>query len=323
MTSTGTPPGILGKGINYRSEGDDPEFQNDLGDANQVFLYYCSSDNWAGQATDAVIPGEGDTPSFRLHFRGEAIHNAVLDALEEGVTSDDGTVTMPKFEGDGYALWTGTSGGCHGVAHTADRFAARAKSQGFSPFIVCDANFGASPETLPEGPALEAFLADRAERFLLTDQYANAKRDASCMEALADDPFLCELAGYVLANHVVDAPLFVRMDLGDSNISSGYLDAGFSSAQFAQGVRESLLKAAAGEGVETPPRPVGVYGPACQQHVGLTDNQWFFVASVAVGENDVTFHDAVVAWMGGLDAVAVDTVPPSLSSCEAVTDATE
>ncbi len=317
MTSTATPPGMVGKGIMRRSP------QNTLGDANQVFLYYCSSDNWSGRATDAVIPATEDTPDFRLHFRGDAIHNAALDALEAGVTSDDGTVQMPPFEGDGFALWTGTSGGCHGVAHTADRFAARASTQGFSPFIVCDANYGANPEFLPDGPPLEAFLEERAGRFELTDQFANANRDQSCMEALSDDPFLCDLPGYVLGNHVTQAPLFIRMDLADPSISDSYLAAGFSIEEFAQGVRASLLAASQSQGTETPPRPVAVYGPACQQHVGLTNDDWFLEATVNVNGAEVTFHDAVVAWMGGRDVVAVDTTPPSLSTCSTTTDETD
>jgi hypothetical protein len=318
MTSIATPPGMLGKGIMRRDLGEAP--LNALGDANQVFLYYCSSDNWAGQSSDAVIPASDDSPAFRLHFRGEAIHNAALDALEAGVTSDDGTVMMPRFEGDGYALWTGTSGGCQGVANTADRFATRASSQGFSPGIICDANFGANPDLLPEGPERDAFLADRSRRYDLSSAYSNANRDTSCMAALGDSAYLCEHSGYVLANHITSAPLFVRMDFADPVIGAGYETAGFSAMEIAQGVRASLLSAAAGEGTETPVRPISVYGPACGQHVGLTDTDWFFRATVDVGGDLVTFHDAVVAWLGGRDVVAVDTVPSTLSACAATTD---
>jgi len=321
MTSTATPAGMIGKGIMRRDLGEDP--LNELGDANQVFLYYCSSDNWAGENSDAVIPATDDTPAFRLHFRGEAIYNTALDALEAGVTSDDGTVMMPRFEGDGYALWTGTSGGCQGVANTADRFAARAIAQGFSPHIVCDANFGANPDVLPEGPERDAFLEARLRRYELTSQYSNAKRDESCMAALGDMPYLCEHSGYVLANHVVGAPLFARMDLGDPVIGGGYESAGFSALQFAQGVRASLLQAAAGESTETPPRPISVYGPACRQHVGLMNTDWFFRTTVNVDGDLLTFHDAVVAWLGGRDVVAVDTVPPTLSTCSETTDETD
>ena len=294
--------------------------KNMLGNANQVFMYYCSSDNWAGQSDDVVIPAGDANPDFRLHFRGETIQNAVIDALIAGVTSDDGTATMPRFEGEGFALWTGTSGGCQGVANTADRFAVRAADQGLSPYIVCDANFGPSPDDLPAGEALNAFVADRANRFEISSTYAMPLRDQSCMAQLADDPTLCELSGYVLANHVVGAPLFVRMDLGDQSIGESYFSAGFSLEEYARGVRTALLSAAAGEGVEAAPRPISVYGPACGQHVGLTNDDWFLEASITVDDVEVTFHDALVAWTQGRDVVAVDTAPPSLSTCRTTTD---
>ena len=236
------------------------------------------------------------------------------------MTTDDGTTMMPRFEGDGYALWTGTSGGCLGVAHTADRFAVRAAARGFRPYSVCDANFGPTAAELPAGEALDAFTENNETRYEISDAYASMLMDESCVEQNADNPSLCIQAGYVLANHVVGAPLFVRMDFGDEAIGESYLVAGFSRREFGQGVRRALLRAAAGEGIETPPRPIGVYGPACGQHVGLTNDDWFFGSTINVDGEELSFHDAVVAWMEGRDVVAVDTAPPSLSMCSAVTD---
>lgn len=317
MTSTATPAGMKGKGIMRRGP------QNELGDANQVFLYYCSSDNWAGTSRDAVVGPQGETDAFRLHFMGDAIIEAALGALEDGVSSDDGTQTLPALGGNGRALWTGTSGGCQGVANTADRFAARVGGLGLSPWIVCDANFGPVVEDLPPGAALDALIAQRQLRYSLSTAHANPSRDDSCEAAHGDDPWVCEWSGYVLGNHITAAPLFVRMSLGDNTISDGYLDVGFDLADFASGVRSALLRAAAGGGLETPARSIAVYGPGCTQHVGLTNDDWFFEASIEVSGTALTFHDALVAWLDGATVVAVDTAPPTLSTCATVTDETD
>ena len=77
------------------------------------------------------------------------------------------------------------------------------------------------------------------------------------------------------------------------------------------------------DGNEAPERPIAVYGPGCTQHVGLTDNEWFFETLIYVNENPVSFHDAVVAWMGGMDVAVVDTVPPTNSVCGEATDDTD
>jgi hypothetical protein len=44
---------------------------------------------------------------------------------------------------------------------------------------------------------------------------------------------------------------------------------------------------------------------------------------VNVDGDPITFHDAVVAWLGGRDVVGVDTVPPTLSTCLETTDETD
>ena len=145
--------------------------------------------------------------------------------------------------------------------------------------------------------------------------------DQSCIDAHnAEDVYLCEWPGYVLSNHIVEAPVFVRMSLADNSISKAFIDNGFSIQEFASGVRSNMLRASSEEGNEPPPRPIGVYGPGCTQHVGLTNTEWFFDTTIQVDDLSVSFHDAVVAWMGGINVVAVDTVPPSLSVCGETTE---
>jgi hypothetical protein len=316
MTSTATPDGMVGKGLMRR------ESDNELGNANQVFLYYCSSDNWAGSKIDSILTADGQEP-YRVDFAGFHIVEAVMDAVEAGITSDDGSQSLPPFEGEGWALFTGTSAGCAGVAHNADRFAERAAGRGLTPWIVCDANAGPVPDALPDGEAKETYVATRKERFEATTASANLQRDASCVAMQDIDPWLCDLPGYVLGNHVVDAPLFLRMDLGDGTISEEYLASGFSLTEFAEGVRTGLVAAAASEGLETPPRAIGVYGPGCGQHVGLTNDEWFDEATVREGGPDLTLHDGIVAWMAGEPLRVLDTVPPSTSVCGETTAETD
>lgn len=314
MTSTATPPGMTGKGIMRRSP------RNALGDANQVFLYYCSSDNWAGTARDAEVVADPPGNGFRLDFLGAAIVDSALSALEAGVSSDDGTVILPALGGAGRAIWTGTSAGCQGVANTADRFAVRAEALGLTPWVVCDANTGPVAADLPPGDALDAVLVRRQERFALSSAHANPSRDESCVAEQAENPWLCEWSGHVLANHVTEAPLFLRMSLADGTISDGYLAAGFTIAEFATGVRSALLRAATGEGLEAPAQPIAVYGPGCTQHVGLTNDAWFFDATIDVDGTPLSLHDAIVEWLDGGTVTAVDTAPPTLSTCVATTD---
>ena len=323
MTSTKTPDGMMQKGILYR--GEHPAFGvfNQLGDANQVYLYYCSSDNWAGTQIDVTVEADDDVPAFRTHFQGTAIIDAALAALEAGVTTDDGSIEMPPLAAGASALWTGTSGGCQGVLNTGDRVAEHLDSIGVNTWLVCDANFSPTTLDLPAGPALESYVESRKARFAKTSMYAQPLLDQSCLAFHSEeDAYLCEWPGYVASNHIASAPLFVRMSLADSTISNGYLDAGFSIEEFASGVRSLMLRASSTPGNEPPPRPIAVYGPGCTQHVGITSDEWFLHTTIMVNETPVSVHDALLGWINGMDVVAVDTVPPSLSFCGETTEDT-
>lgn len=311
MSSAGTPEGMKASGLMNRSAA------NRLGDANQVFIYYCSSDNWAGQADDITLSAEGQ-PSLRMHSRGHTIVEAALAALERGATSDDGSQRLPKLTDAEDALLTGTSAGCGGVTHNADWFASRMAGHGARPWIVCDANFGPSYENLPDGAAEDAYRAARALRYQSATAM-NPYLDQSCLAAHPQDPGMCHFTPHVLANHINEAPLFLRMDLADNSILDGYRSVGFELSTLAPATRKGLLDAAAGIGEEETPRPISVYGPACRQHVGLTNDDWFNVATITYQAREVTLHDAIVAWMGGEDIAAVDTAPASLSQCAQTT----
>ena len=318
MTSVRAPEGMLEKGILTRGP------QNELGNANQVYVYYCSSDNWAGTQQNVEVDAVDEIPAFRIHFNGKGILEEVFSVLEAGAVSDGGEETLPPLVGGGWALWTGTSGGCQGVMNTADRTAEYLRSLGVSPWIVCDANYSPTTLDLPAGEALDTYVAQRKLRFEINQQYAQPAFDQSCLDAHPEEEeYLCDWTGYGLRNHIVEAPLFVRMSLADNTISKAYIDAGFTMEEFALGVRSLMLRSSSEDGNEAPERPIAVYGPGCTQHVGLTDNEWFFETLIYVNENPVSFHDAVVAWMGGMDVAVVDTVPPTNSVCGEATDDTD
>ena len=88
MTSDEAPDvGIDGKGILARRA------ENPFADWNQVFVYYCSSDNWTGggatRDVDVEHPVSGAPLSMRLHFAGHRIIEAVVGTLRR----EDGTLT--------------------------------------------------------------------------------------------------------------------------------------------------------------------------------------------------------------------------------------
>jgi hypothetical protein len=316
MSSARTPAGMKGAGLTS------PASSNPLAAANHVFFYYCSSDNWAGRVGGALVVGEGEDPSFRADFQGFHVVTAALDALEKGLASDDGTQSLPKFTDVRRAVLTGTSAGCAGVAHNADAFATRVGKD--KTLIVCDANFSPDDAHLPDGAAKEAHQAARQQRYRSAVDVFDVHLDASCLAAHpGEDAWLCHTSGHILGNHLVEAPLFARMDLADNTISDGYLNAGYTLENFGRGVQATLLDAAGGAGEEAPPRPIFVYGPACGQHVGLTNDDWYNRATVRVESRDLTLAGAIVAFAGGTQILAVDTVPPTLSTCAEKTDQTD
>lgn len=309
MSSTGAPEGSDFEGLFSRDE------RNLRPDANQVFLHYCSSDNFAGRRSDVVIPETSASPEFRIHFQGASILEAAIGALEVGAVSDDQTVTLPPLGGAGSFTISGTSAGCAAVAKQGDRLAARAKALGHSTQLICDGNFPPDLQFLPDDSRKDELMAAVESVTEQRDENHDPLRDDSCVALQTETPWRCDLASYVLANHITESPIFIRMDLGDATVIKNFLAAGYTAEEFARGVRDGLLSASEGAGVEQPTTLPSVYGPACRRHVALFSSNAYFNTTVGTEPGGLSLNEAIDVYANGSPVVLVDTVPPTLSSC--------
>lgn len=309
MSSLSTPPqsgfgGFLGR--------DDANLRDD---ANQVFFYYCSSDNYSGTRADVTIDATDDNPEYRLHFLGHEIVETALNDLQQGITSDDGQVTLPALGGTGLVTISGTSAGCVGVANNADRIAQRVKALGHETAVICDGSFGPDLPFLPEGGNRDNFVDLRSQFSALRQANQSPVLDESCQSLQTMEPWRCDLASYVLANHITESPMFVRMDLTDPTISGLYLAAGFTAQQFAETTRIALGSFLQTDGAEQSVGPKGVFGLSCRTHTGLLSGPEYFVTSVSLSATPTTLNQAIAQWLSGNTLAALDTVPATLSAC--------
>jgi len=114
MTGEGLPDSIDGTGIMSKSSF------NDFHDYNRVYVPYCSSDAWFGDAE--VTWSDGGTDMV-LEYRGQAIVQAVAETLAQGEwESVDGVTPSEDLADAEEILLAGTSAGGGGVAVQADRF---------------------------------------------------------------------------------------------------------------------------------------------------------------------------------------------------------
>ncbi len=132
LSSDFTPPvGIADRGIQRLNDGVLPD--NNLADWNQVFIYYCSSDNWTGRGQKVVVSADdpsnsGSEIDYSIHFAGAYIFESVIRTLRQqhGVVEYDevggATKRMPHLDDATNILFTGASAGAHGVVKNADRF---------------------------------------------------------------------------------------------------------------------------------------------------------------------------------------------------------
>lgn len=315
MSSKMTPETIGEKGFTLR------DTKNKLGDANQVFVYYCSSDSWAGNKSDAVLTKIDDaTKKYRLHFRGHSIAKAAFDQLQGSVKSDDGVITMPPLIDAEQVLITGTSAGSAGATYNVDFLAALFDANKTTVLGVMDADF--PPEIddydLPNAADFEVGKQANYQRAFV-DAY-DAPLDSSCLATHdAADRYLCSDLGHLLLNHIT-TPYFARMDLSDPVISQSAASFGISIVDFAKATRKAVSRVSdvptTSEEATKMTRTPGIYSPNCGQHEGFTENTWFFVTTVMDSAmKATTFHDALTDWILGNTIAIIDSVPKVLSVC--------
>lgn len=325
MSSKFAPPATNGSGIFARND------DNAFGPANQVYVYYCSSDTWVGRRSDAVLedPTGANVP-FRLHFRGHDILEAVADALAKGVTSDDGVEKLPSLANATEVLFSGSSAGSFGMTESLDWWAA--KVPGAKTFGMLDSIYLPLPEDVDDAAIQAKYQSGLEAQAALRLSLYQAFGDESCRAAHpGKDAYLCELTTHVQLNHLT-TPFFTRQDYSDP-VTYGYLEvAGASLEQYAKWTRASMLRVskvtenAEEKGAIT--KAPGLYGTDCGQHIVMLNSPWFGVAAngnATVKNADgtpFTLHDALAAWATGTTAItALDTHPtsPSLAVCSQTT----
>jgi hypothetical protein len=318
MSSRFAPAATNGDGL--LSRGPD----NLFGNANQVLVYYCSSDAWLGRKSDVTLesPLSGE-PSYRLHFRGFSIVEAVNDALAKGVTSDDGVVSMPKLSEAKRIIFAGSSAGSAGQTNAVDWWASRypaAESVGFFDSLV---------EPLPEdiadegdAKALEDLITARYEK-VFRDLY-DAHLDESCVAAHSGaDARHCANQSHVRLHHVT-SPYFLRHDLRDAVNYNALSPIGGTLAELALATKKTIERhrtlLADAEEKSAMTRNPGLHASNCGQHILTLNDAWFGVAADAHtveldGGTPITVHDAFASWNQGTDVSAIDTHPSTKSTC--------
>ena len=247
---------------------------NNFADWNQVFVYYCSSDDWSGSAGDvrlSATDAEGHLLDYSINFRGADIVEAVVATLQR---EPDGEavayleageqMVLPDLDKAELVLFTGSSAGGNGVKNNADRVGElirktnkSCKKSNECPLVylgVIDANYPPSYKTLnlPQsdfctGPAslcsYDSYYSYRWSRVEI-DTYSS-RGDESCVEwhknNMPGTEWQCADPQHVVDNHLT-TPLFIRMDLQDQTILNSYLDLNLTTAnEFGQLTHDQLL----------------------------------------------------------------------------------
>ncbi|MCA9600155.1 MAG: hypothetical protein KC776_42925 [Myxococcales bacterium] len=322
MTSTLAPEVASASGLMSRTA------KNAFGNANQVYVYYCSSDNWLGRRGNVVLEDpNGSGPSFRLHFRGFQIVEAVVKALMAGASSDDKAETLPKLDTATRVLFGGSSAGSTGATQALDWF--RGQVPGAQVVGTFDSILDPLPEDVDDATMRESWQIGIQHRYdeAFVALY-DAHLDESCVAAHGGaSPELCSLGSHVRLNHVT-TPFFDRQDLSDP-VQFGYFSsAGGTMTQLVDAIEKTAkrlpdIKNSAEEKSEIARAP-GVHVSNCGQHIVMLNGPWFGVAqngnaTVELSGNPITVHDAMVSWIAGNPVAAIDTNPSTTSSCAATT----
>lgn len=241
--------GIVGGGI----ESERP--RNPFAGWNHVFIYYCSSDAWAGQAANVALEAQhrGQTVAYRAHFLGAKIINAVIDMLQQNggaVSYLDAQAQrhrMPDLDAASTVLFAGSSAGGSGVRSNADRLGEHLRRHNLRcsaepcPLrygAVIDASYGLSREALDHagssacGAELSAVcsyeLSMRLRWERILGEMRNGLTDQSCVDYHREsgEQWRCADGTHLLKHHL-QTPVFVRVDLQDRLVMGNTIDAGY------------------------------------------------------------------------------------------------
>jgi O-palmitoleoyl-L-serine hydrolase len=180
---------------------------------NHVFVHYCSSDGFLGQAADVDLEDpEAPERNYRIHFLGREILDAVLDELQH-----DPAEGLPSLGSARTVLVTGTTAGGIGVISSLDRVAAtlRASNPGVDVRGVIDSAAYPAADTAAGAPYTGTWDAESLWRYeaLALPALWGSVRDDSCAAAHAGtgDGWWCDERMHALTSHVA-TPFFAASD---------------------------------------------------------------------------------------------------------------
>lgn len=341
MSSTTEPKGTIGVGISESR----PE--NPFAGYNHVYVPYCSSDEWSGQARDVVVAGKnpaGGTPvSYRIHFLGAAILDAIVSTLRKDGASvpDVNGVPVPDLDDAELVVLAGASAGSAGVKHNLDRFAAtlRAKntacqgaSCGLQVLGLLDSSYSPSLSGVDLSTSIPCTTKglcsyEQLIKTVVIDGEAKLwkqRGDESCATwHAANDPahaWECGDAIHVLRNHLT-TPFMVRAGQTDELHLSNWLPMGFTVPNrgpmtkqlFAELVRTEMATlpnmSIDAEEAGVVSRNPAVYAPLCSKHDTLRSNPNVYEVLVQAQGKGRTMFDVWNAWMAGTTPSAAIAQP--------------
>lgn len=323
MSTRFTPEVANGSGLFARNPS------NAFGRANQVYVYYCSSDGWMGRRGDVVLDDPaGVGPSYRVHFRGFDIAQAVVEELERGAVSDDGAESLPLLDDANRVLLSGSSAGAQGVTQLLDWFRAQVPNAQVAGMM--DAITDPLPEDVADPTVRERWQLGIETRHAVLSELYHPFHDESCLAAhSADEAYLCGFFTHVRLEHIT-TPFFVRQDLRDPVQFGYYQETGAALGDFATAVHLTMTRFPAilstAEEKDDMLRAPGVHVSNCAQHIVMLNNPWFGVAQANnhtvedAAAAPTTVHDALGAWVAGSAVEAIDTQPSSIAVCPSTTN---
>ncbi len=280
---------------------------------NQVFVPYCTSDMWMGERRDVVLEAAGIR--YRAHFEGALVVDALFDALEAGVSSDDGSEALPSLTDADQLLFAGASAGAMGVLVHLDAVAERLPAVSVTGLV--DALWSPDPAEVAAAGAIDpgfdpAYLdAMNAYRQSLFDDVVvglyGGRVETSCA-ASGIAPYLCIDPGVMQRDHVTTS-FVTHHDLEDPVLAALHLERGATIEAYASAGVVGLQDLALA-------RPeLGIVGSSCRKHTVLGTTSWFQGMLVGAGGRPVSVHDVAVAQLEITPLVVIDTVGAATSEC--------
>ncbi len=275
-------------------------------DFNKAWVYYCSSDAWAGRVGDRPLVDETGR-AYTIQFQGGRILDAVVSELRAGLTyrdaATDQPVTLPSLDDAAVILFAGESGGSSGVQRNADRLGAYFKATNHDPGrLVYRAVFDATNE--PSNESFSLYESSKRGSIRAISVVLSGRIDDSCLAMHATDFFRCGDAAHIRAHHIT-TPFFARQDLIDPNTLDEFgtpeWPFGTQLFEYAQATWDHLdtlsrIRLDAEEKAAITVAP-GLYGPHCDNHTALRDNSKFYADKVAKGNGLFSYHDTLVNWL--------------------------